>query len=60
MLMNKINLKNVERIEKQKKKPAAPAIPRRSTIPGTKLARRCLTSVFRWEPVHSTWYGRRH
>ena len=27
--------------------------------PSTKPARRCLTSVFRWEPVFSTWYGRR-
>ena len=27
--------------------------------PSTTLARRCLTSVFRWELVLSTWYGRR-
>ena len=28
--------------------------------PSTKPARHCLTSVFRWELVYSTWYGRRH
>ena len=27
--------------------------------PSTSRARRCVTSVFRREPVYSAWYGRR-
>ena len=30
------------------------------THPSTNCARCCLTSVIGREPVHSTWYGRRH
>ena len=30
------------------------------THPSTNQAQCCLTSVIGREPVHSTWYGRRH
>ena len=30
------------------------------THQSTKQAQHSLTSVIRWEPVHSVWYGRRH
>ena len=39
---------------------AAPRCSRAVPHPSTERAQRSLTSEFGWDPVHYTWYGRKH